>query len=370
MSSKSPIQTAITTTIGAIKLALQCVLKAVETKQITAEFSAGVLMLHACANQGHAKALVPTEGSLPDMVFPLTGKLVLAIINNCDPAQECSISQQKDGLRLKFAGASIKLNRYTEKEVDFFNWSSKDQETRIVGNFESVYFRSALRSVAKFHDESASRYQLRGVYFQSIGGRLVLAATNGMRLAEKITSIEVGDFAPMTIGGAYIEALVGIIKGDEFVECSVVGGVNPTAVIFATSTFSIKCPLIGGDYPKYRAIIPKTDHHVTVNAAALVAALERMEAVSATRFVQLNFKSGSIDIVTIDSESNEKIESDGDVFTLNLGIQPQLLAGLLSSVTTEQIKLGVTLGNGRDSFVTVRNADEDGWLGLVTPAKL
>ena len=360
----------ISTTIGDLKLALQCVLKAVDTKQITAEFRDGKLMIHGCANQGHAKAVVPTRGDLPDMVFPITGKLVLTIINNCDSASECTISQHKDGLRLKFGGASIKLTRYTEKEVDFFNWTSTDDETRFVGSFESQEFKQALSSVVKFFSSDGSRFQLRGIYFQSIEGQLVLAATNGMRLAEKITNIVVEDFAPMIISGEYIEALVGIIKGNENVEFSIVGGKEVTAVIFNTSNFSMKCPLIGGAYPAYRSVIPLTDHSVTVNAASLLAALTRMEAVSEKRFVKLQFEEGAMSVLTLDGESSECIDAEGDDFSLSLSIQSQLLNAALTSAVTEKVKVSVTLDKGVNSFVTVTNTRDDGWLSLITPARV
>ena len=358
----------ITTTIGDLELALRCVLKAVDTKQITAEFRDGKLMIHGCANQGHAKAVVPTRGDLPDMVFPITGKLVLTIINNCDSASECTISQHKDGLRLKFGGASIKLTRYTEKEVDFFNWTVSDEETRCVGKFDSHEFKQALSSVVKFISSDSSRFQLRGVYFQSVEGRLVLAATNAYCLAEKITSIVVENFAPMIISGQYVEALVAIIKGNEDVVFSIVGGKECTAVIFNTSNFSVKCPLIGGAYPAYRSVIPMTDHSLTVNAASLLAALTRMKAVSEELFVRLLFKEGAISVLTLDGESSEFMDAEGDDFELSLGVRPELLTVALTSAVTKQVKVSVTLAKGINSFVTVTNTKDDGWLSLITPA--
>ncbi|CAN5465606.1 hypothetical protein BH10PSE16_BH10PSE16_04260 [soil metagenome] len=361
----------ISTTIGALKHALQNVLKAIHTKQITAEFCNGQLHIHACANGAHAKALVPSTGTLPNLVFQLTAKLVLNIINNCATETKCSISQDKEDLRLSFGGARIKLTRYTEKEVDFFKWNSKDEHNEAIGHFESQNLRKAIMSVSRFYSDDDQRYQLRGVYFQSIQGRLVLAATNGTRLAEKITNLVVRDFRPMIIGGEYVEALVSIIKNDEEdVEISIRGGNDATAVIFSTRNFSIKCPLIGGAYPSYRSIIPASDHHVQVNAAALIAALDRMEAVSGN-FVHLNFSNEIVTVETPDNDSSEQIQAEGDDFTLSLAIQPKLLAISLAAVTTEKVLIAVCLANGNTSFLTIKNTEiQDGWLALVSPIKM
>ncbi len=360
----------IKTTIGALKLALQCVLKAVDTKQVTAEFIDGQLMMHACANQGHAKARVHTEGSLPDMVFPLTGKVVLAIINNCESDTVCTIGLQNEDLRLKFGKASIKLSRYTEKEVDFFNWTAKDQRTTSVCTFEPAKFRKALAAVAHFHGVDQTRYQLRGVLLQSMMGKLVLAASNGLRLAEKITDMPTPEFAPVIVGGEYAEALVGIIKGDELIEFSLVGTTDVIAVVFSTSNFSIKCPLIGGVYPPYRSIIPGRDRSVTINATSLMVALERMKSVASdqSNFIRLAFKDDALHVLTMDGESSEIVDAVGVDFELNLAMQPELFHGLLSSASTERVCLGVEPSKGAHSFITVENTDDDGWLGLVTPA--
>lgn len=361
----------IKTTIGDLKHAIQCVLKAIPTKHITAEYSNGELHIHACVNGAHAKALVPCEGKLPDIVFQLTAKLVLNIINNCAIETVCTISQDLADLRLVFGGARVKLTRYTEKEVEFFKWKILDEEVRPIGEFESQALRKAIMSVSRFYSEDDQRFQLRGVYFQSIQGRLVLAATNGTRLAEKITDLAVGEFSPLIVAGVYVEALVGIIRNDEDpIGISLIGAGEATSVIFSSKNFSMKCPLIGGAYPSYRSIIPASDHSVEMEATAIIAALDRMDVLSSD-FVQLNFSNGKLTVLTPDNDSSEQVQTSGDEFDLKLHVQAKFLSSSLAAVVTEKASIAVCLAKGSTSFLTIKNAEvQDGWLALVSPMKI
>ena len=254
----------IKTTIAALKHALQQVLKAVDTKRVTLEIKDGLLFVHACAADAHARALVNASGDIADSVFPMPGKTLLAIVNAYNGDAECVITQVEKGLRFQFGGAKVTLEKFSEAEVEIFEDRVKKFAFIAKNTFKAIELRNALATVERFAAQNDVRMHFRGVFIQSIDGKLVLTACDGFRLAENVTNMELGEVQPMILPIAFAEALGTVLKDEEDVDLSILGEDQVRRLRFSTPTFRLDCPLLSAAYPDYKAILPTTTATVTV----------------------------------------------------------------------------------------------------------
>ena len=358
----------IKTTIADLKHALQQVLKAVDTKRVTLEVKAGYLFVHACAADAHARALVNASGDIPDSIFPMPGKTLLSIVNAYNGDAQCTITQVEKGLRFQFGGAKVTLEKFSEAEVEIFEDRVKKFEFVAKNTFKASDLRSALSTVERFASQNDVRMYFRGVYIQSLEGKLVLAASDGFRVAENVTSMELDEVDPMILPITFAEALCSVLKDEENVDLSILGEDQVRRLRFRTPTFQLDCPLLSGVYPNYRAIMPQTTATVTVDRIALASAIERMCLVDGP-FVQLDFQAGKLTVRTTDGESSETLTTLGDDVDLKVSFQAKLLSDSLGAINTEMASISVNPEKGIDSRLLLRTTDDDGWKAVVMPIK-
>lgn len=360
----------IQTTIGALRLALQMVVKTVDTRQVTFQFKNDQMFVHACLGNAHAVALVPTTGSLDDAVLPLTGKTLLAILHGCESEAVCTLTKSERGLRMNFGGAKVTLDRFSDPDVEFFARAVETRPSIDVGTFKASEFREALQSVVRFASRDDLRLFMRGVFLQVINGKLVLAATDGFRLAEKKSLLECADMPSAILPASYADALCSILKDEDTVQLMSIGKADTHNLLFKTPTFSLKCPVICGSYPDYKRVIPELPFSVELDTRMLASAAERM-AILSGRYVRMAFKDAEIVVLTEDRESQEKIGTQGDRCTLDVSLQAKLLTDSLAAVKTPSVSISVDPEQASQSRLLLKNVgEEDGWLAVVMPATI
>lgn len=358
----------IKTTIGDLKHALQQVLKAVDTKRVTLEVNDGLLFVHACAADAHARALVNASGDIADAVFPMPGKTLLAIVNAYDVGAQCTITQVEKGLRFQFGGAKVTLEKYSDAEVEIFEERVKKFEFEGLSKFKASELRTALGTVERFASQNDIRMHFRGLYIQSIDGKLVLTACDGFRLAENVTGMFLAEVEPMILPIVFAEALRSVLKDEEEVEFEILGETNVRRLRFSTPTFRLDCPLLSAVYPDYKAILPETTATITVDRIGLASAIDRMCLVSGP-FVELNFQAGRLMVATVDAESNETLDTQGDLVSLTVRFQAKLLSDSLGAISTELASISVNPEKGSDSRLLLKTTADDGWQAVVMPIK-
>ncbi|UUZ66252.1 DNA polymerase III subunit beta (plasmid) [Polaromonas sp. P1-6] len=180
----------------------------------------------------------------------------------------------------------------------------------------------------------------------------------------------VADMQPMILPVCFAEALRAVLKGEEEVEFAILGEDEVRRLRFSTPTFRLDCPLIGGAYPNYKAVIPETTAIVTMDTRALASAIDRMAIVSGP-YVRLNFQPGTLTVTTVDEESSETIETQGDEVQLQVGFQAKLLTDSLVSITGEKVSISVNPEKENDSKLLFTNAGvNDGWKAVLMPARV
>lgn len=359
----------VQTTVGALRAALQKVLKAVDTRQVTLQFKKNQMFLHACLGSAHAHALVQTTGTMEDTVLPLTGKTVLAIVNGCEAETVCTLSKIERGLRMTFGGAKVTLDRFRDPDVEMFDKAVTGLAEIEVGEFNASQFRDALQSVVRFVSHDDQRLFLRGVFLQVVDGKLVLAATDAFRLAERKSNLMCHAMPSAILPANYAEALCSVLKDEETVKLVSLGEGNTHNLAFKTPAFSLKCPVYAGLYPDYQKVIPILPSSVVADTVAMIAAIDRM-AILSGRFIRLSFDKQEIAVMTADRESTEQVTTTGDAPILSVSMQAKLLADALGVVKTPTVSISVNPADGAQSKLLLKNVGEadDGWQAVVMPA--
>jgi len=169
------------------------------------------------------------------------------------------------------------INNLTEEKVtlttknNILNINTEKYKTQILG-FESKDFpiipkiknssflsvptkilKSGLLSVLDSVAISETRPELSGVYIQVSPSRLVLAATDSFRLAERVIELNQKDNISFILPRSTVLELIKILNdiGDDIL---IKYGDNQVA--FYTEDFEIVSRLIDGSYPDYKKVIP------------------------------------------------------------------------------------------------------------------
>ena len=190
------------------------------------------------------------------------------------------------------------------------------------------------------------------------------------RLAENVTGMEVPIMQPMILPVSFAETLRAVLKDEDNVELAVLGEKEVRRVRFSTPTFRLDCPLIGGEYPNYKGVIPATTAGVTLDTRSLASAIERMAIVSGA-YVRIHLKATELTVSSVDAASSEtlEVESFGKL-NVEMGFQAKLLADSLAAVTTEKVGLSIDPESCENPRLLLKNVGTtDGWLAVVMPAK-
>src|SRR5512145_78247 len=139
-----------------------------------------------------------------------------------------------------------------------------------------------------------SRPILNGVLWELRTERMRMVATNGHRLArmDVPASATGGSQADLIVPPKALDQIRRLFGGDEDIEI----GRSDNHLGFRSTTTQIYTRLIEGPYPNYEQVIPReNDKSLTVDKAALAAALRRMSIVASdqTHRIRMAFGNGA-----------------------------------------------------------------------------
>ena len=139
--------------------------------------------------------------------------------------------------------------------------------------------RKAFDRLRSCISQEETRYYLNGIFLRATGRDLILAATDGHRLAEgkHALPIEVRDFRAIVPAETVHMICKLRASGAMKVEFLTKDGERPQYVRFESDSFTILSKLIDGTYPDYARVIPaKFDATIDVDRASWIAALNRV----------------------------------------------------------------------------------------------
>jgi DNA polymerase III subunit beta len=230
-------------------------------------------------------------------------------------------------------------------------------------------FKKALSQVVFAASADDARPVLSGVYFHSIGGQAVAAATDSYRLAEnKIgkATRTINFLVPATAA----QDLLRIISDTDK---EVVVTHDDQQVLFNVGDISLVARLIEGNYPDYRKLIPAKFSTVAKLAKADLLNITKVSSLFARESagsitINADKTDGSVSINAIASQLGEntakaaaKITGGGEI-TLN----SRYLIDALNAFSTDEIEFCF---NGKLEPIILRSTIEPNYLHLIMPLR-
>jgi len=231
-------------------------------------------------------------------------------------------------------------------------------------------FKVGVNQVTVASSNDMTRPALTGVYFNTDGGVLYIAATDGYRLSERKfiekVQAEVKAIVPTSSLSEVMRSL-----GEETEEVEIL--FDETQVRFRAGEIEITSKLIDGSFPDYRQLIPKeVEAEIVVPKDELVrvtklAALFARE-VGGSIVLEAKTATGTFAVAAVANEYGEnssEIETEvtkDERITLN----SRFLIDALNALDEEKAKLGFS---GKLSPIVVKNEKSDKYTHIIMPLK-
>jgi DNA polymerase-3 subunit beta len=246
-------------------------------------------------------------------------------------------------------------------------------------------FRRAMSKVVFSAANSESRIELSGVLFTITNDKLILAATDSYRLAEKELEITVQQDEKGVVSGEQkvivpsrtIQEVLRILSGGEQggdVKNEISFYISESQILFETNNTELISRLIEGQYPDYKQIIPAAGKTSAIlNRSELIRAIKASAIFSKSGIndINLDFPEGKNQVI-ISSASGTTGENIATIEAETVGIDNgiiinyQYLLDGLNNIDEEKIKLEVIDGN---TPCLIKPLGEKGYLYIIMPIK-
>ena len=229
-------------------------------------------------------------------------------------------------------------------------------------------FKKGLSQVVLAASNDDARPVLTGVYFHTLGGEVIAAATDSYRLAERVigkSKTPVSFLVPATA----INDMLRII-GDDLKEVSITHDDQQT--LFQAGDVTLVARLIEGNYPDYKKLIPtkfantaKLARADFLNIAKVSSLFARESAGSITIKAD---KSGSVSINAVASQLGENTATAEAVVTGagEVTLNSRYLIDALNIMSGTDVEFCF---NGKLEPCVVRSPAEPGYTHLIMPLR-
>jgi DNA polymerase-3 subunit beta len=189
------------------------------------------------------------------------------------------------------------------------------------------------------------RYYLNGLYFEVLGGRLRVVATDGHRLALATAPnrVEAADLGVIIPRKGVLE-LSRLLEGPAPISLSI--GTNHIRA--TTDQFTFTSKLVDGKFPDYERVIPKNpDKLVVGDRAELKQAFTRTAILSNEKYrgVRLRLSKDSLDITANNPEqeqAEEVVAVEYGGAEMEIGFNVSYLLDVLSALSQKQVRLSLS----------------------------
>lgn len=242
-------------------------------------------------------------------------------------------------------------------------------------------FKKALTQVVFAVSTSETRLELSGVFFGFNSEKLVLAATDSYRLAEKEVSIKNNSknnqqniIVPAKTLQELIRILSSLKEGGEVGDDEIKFYISDNQILFTVQSTELISRLIEGQYPDYKQIIP-----TNTKTSAMINRMELVRAVKATSlFSKTSINDVNLDIpkeknqVVISSTSDQAGESIVSLEASTNGddngvvVNYKYLLDGLNNIDGENVKVEVVDNN---TPCLLRSEKDKNYLYIIMPIK-
>lgn len=204
-----------------------------------------------------AKVIKPGAITIP-------ARLISEFISNL-PTGSVELKVQNNNLHIKSNNYSSIINGVIAD--DFPELPTINETSSVRYSIQTEDFKQAVSQTIITTSNDSTRPVLTGVYWHTFEGSLVLAATDGYRLSERILVKTTSDVAAIIPVQTLQEVLRTITDDGEEIDILF----DETQVRFRINDAEIISRLIDGNFPDYRQLIPKkSDIAVKINKSEFV----------------------------------------------------------------------------------------------------
>ncbi|MBR3320152.1 DNA polymerase III subunit beta [Candidatus Saccharibacteria bacterium] len=231
-------------------------------------------------------------------------------------------------------------------------------------------FKAGINQVMIASSNDMTRPALTGVFFNTDGGALYIAATDGYRLAEKQFIDKVESEVKAIVPTSSLSEVMRTIS-DEIEEIEIL--FDETQVRFRFGEIEVTSKLIDGSFPDYRQLIPKnSEAEVELEKAELmrVTKLAALFAREAGGSIVLEAKTAT-ETFSVASVANEFGENTSEIKTdikkdERVTLNSRFLIDALNSIDEEKVVLGFA---GKLNPVLVKNKKSTKYTHIIMPLK-
>lgn len=293
------------------------------------------------------------------------------------PSGKVELVLNGDGLEVKADGSTTTVRGMPSSEFPLIPRLAKEEGYRL----KAEDLRSAIAQVAFAVSSSESRPELGGVacYFQMDGSnKLVMAATDSYRLAERVLDLEAGSSAKETkciVPAKAIQEVGRILsayKDDVGMPEAVEWAMTESQMVVTYGNVELISRLIEGSFPDYRQIIPTEFRATTtVGRAELSKAIRAASLFSKQGLfdVHFEFSDGQLKVSSSDSgtgahSTSLKVETTGDENKITMNYR--YISDGLAAIGKDKVTLRHIDGMNP---VVVTPAEGEGYRYIVMPIR-
>ena len=298
-------------------------------------------------------------------VVTVPAKLLAEFVSNLPKGETIEILSKDSKVTISAGKYSSTINGAIAD--DFPELPEIDEKTAVTYKIGIDEFKNSVGQVIIASSNDLTRPALTGVYFNTYGNTLAIAATDGYRLAEKRIIDKVKSEVKAVVPASSLQEVLRSIN-DEMEEVEV--SFNEDLVRFRLGEVEIISKLIDASFPDYQKLIPK-DNNIKVN-------LNREELTRVTKLAALFARSvgGSIicetkkpDTFSVKSIANEFGENDSKIETKvdktgKINLNSRFLIDALNSLEEKELEFSFS---DHIAPIMIKNKKNNNYTHIIMP---
>lgn len=299
--------------------------------------------------------------------FTINAKKIYEIIKEL-PEDKVELSLGESG-RVSIKSGKSRFNINSLPVSEFPSFPQYNEGKLTVLDCEALIEMLDRTSFAISIDET--RRNINGLYFDYKEGKLVMAATDGYRLAlaEKASDIDIGLKKGVILPKKGVSELKKLLEQ----EGSLLVGFTESSAVFKKGNSVLVIRLIDGEFPEYRQVIPKgNDKTVKVKKEVMEGALRRMALLSSEKIkaVRFNIAKEKIELFSSNSDVGDAIEEidvhyNGD--SLEIAFNANYILDVLGTMTGEDVIIEI---KDAVSSCIIKSDGLDNYIYVIMPIRV
>lgn len=293
-----------------------------------------------------------------DTAFTVAARKLLDITRSLPDETGMALDLNNEQVRIQ-AGKS-RFNLQTLPAKDFPKLQSSEGD-----GFELEVSASKLRKLLARAQYAMAvqdiRYYLNGMLFQLQGGKLVVAATDGHRLAVDAIELETEVAQPTEVilpRKTVMELIKLLGEDDEKVRIRI----GSNQVVFSHPNFELRSKVVDGKFPDYQRVVPVGyEKHFDINRQRLHQSLARAAILTNDKYrgVRMAMTAATLRIACSNNEqeeAQEELEIDYAFDPLDIGFNVQYIQDVLNNLDVEAVRC--QFGDANSSMLITVPGDE------------